>query len=101
MSLEAWSVSLLTVLVASLHIWAEQTIPMPTETQIVVSDSVNPILSRPQVQFCSRQSRVWHVCSLLIVQFACASGASYSLCEPTQTCASDAESVTVVLIRTA
>ena len=40
---------MLTVVVAHLHIQAEQAIHifMPTKTQIIISNSVNPILLRP------------------------------------------------------
>ena len=43
------SISLLAVVVAHLHIWAEQatTILMPTKISINMSKSVNPILLRP------------------------------------------------------
>lgn len=44
-----YSISLLTVLVACLHIWAEPTatILMPTKMQITISNSVSPFLLRP------------------------------------------------------
>ena len=43
------SISLLTILVAHLHIWAEQAtiILMPTKIQIIMSNNVNLILLRP------------------------------------------------------
>ena len=45
----AWNISLLTVLVTYLHMWAEQAtiILMPTKIKIIMSSSVNPILLRP------------------------------------------------------
>ena len=51
MEVSTWicSISLLTVVVAHLHIQAGQAtvILMPTKTQIIISNSVNSILSRP------------------------------------------------------
>ena len=48
------SISLLAVIVAHLHIWAEKatTILMPTEISVSMSKSVNPILLRPVLGTC-------------------------------------------------
>ena len=49
MSTRVCSISLLTVIVVRLHIWAEQAtiILMSPKVEIIISNSVNPILLRP------------------------------------------------------
>ena len=98
------STTLLTVLVVCLHIQAEQTtiILMPTKIQIIMSNSVNPILLRPvfgvvlaigSVLLKLEQLMSWLQSGYHAVSFFlwC-----YSVCKTTQECSSDAESVTLL-----
>ena len=76
MSTWVCSISLLTISVALLRIWAEQAtiILIPTKIQVIMSN-VNPILlnqflelCQPQIQYCSSWSSLCHGCSLVIIQ---------------------------------
>ena len=100
------SISLLAVVVAHLHIWAEQatTILMPTKISINMSKSVNPILLRPvlgivlainSVLLKMEQFMSW----LQSGHYAISPFPEVSvttICKTTQECASDAESVTLL-----
>ena len=103
MSTWVCSISLLTVSVSRLHIWAEQAtiILMPTKIQIM-SNSVNPILLRPVLGIVLAIDSVVLKMEQLMSwlqsghQLAFSPGGNYSICKKTQECASDTESVTLL-----
>ena len=101
------SISLLTISGAHLKIRAEQAtiILMPTNAYIIMSNNVNPILLRPVLRngltIGSKLLKIEQFVSWLqsghyVLTFF-SSNRNYSICKTTQECASDTESIVLII----